>query len=140
MKLRLVAWLMALGSMLALAAVASASQSNTAGRLAFDGREILTFRATVAGFSPKQREGIIEERITNILSETEHPPLRAHDIRLVRLNNQVLITVRGHLLVTVSKLDARANSGTRQTVGLIWLRHFRTVLPGASPVPKKNAL
>ena len=140
MKLRLIAWLVAFGSMLALAAAASANQPNKAGRLAFDGKEILTFRTTAAGFSPRQREGIIQERITNLLSETEHPPLRARDIRLVRRNNQVLITVRGHLLVTVTKQDARANSGTRQTVGLIWLHHFRAVLPGASPVPRKNAL
>ncbi len=140
MKLRLIAWLMVFGSMLALAAAASASQSSAAGRLAFDGKEILTFRTTVNGFSPKQREGILEERITNILSETEHPPLRASDIRLVRRNHQMIITVRGHLLVTVTKQDARANRGTRQTVGSIWLRHFRAVLPGASPVPKKSAL
>lgn len=96
------------------------------------GREVLRIRASVGDMTPKRRVELLDQRLTDILSEAE-TAIGVGDIEMHVHGKTVTITVLGVLLVTVSQADADANRTTTERLGKTWLSNIRKTVPLLSP-------
>ena len=121
---------------LAIPSLARAQQNSNQGIVAVGGETVLVLRAASSGMSIKQRVDAVQERLVTILSA---PKLGMSDIVKQPLKgNTYQITVKGHLLVTVTTQDAAVNKTTTRKLADIWLEHLRKVLPQLNAKPNPN--
>jgi hypothetical protein len=120
----------------AIPSLAKAGQSSDQGIVAVGGETVLVLHAASGGMTIKQRVDAVQERLVTILSA---PRLGMRDIVKEPLKgNAYQITVKGHLLVTVTAQDAAVNKTTTRKLADIWLEHLRKVLPQLNAKPNPN--
>lgn len=96
------------------------------------GKEVLSLSATVGGKTPEERIGHLDERLNEILSQSDDP-LRPEEIVLAPGPGFVKILARKSLLLTVSEPDARSHHTTCDRLAKTWLSNMRKTLPQLSP-------
>lgn len=96
------------------------------------GHELFYLRATVGGFTPRQRWAILQRRIVKILSQ---PDYAKQSVTVAKKGRDATISVGKTLFITVTHTDATVNKTTVAKLAKAWADKLRTALPLASPAP-----
>jgi hypothetical protein len=96
------------------------------------GRELFYLRATVAGYTPRQRWGQLQQRIVQILAQ---PDCTKQPVIVAKKGLDATISVGKRLFITVTQADARVNKTRVTKLAKLWADKLRAALPLADPAP-----
>lgn len=99
------------------------------------GVEVLRIRAAHAGVTPQQRAADLRARLLDIygLAGYDRKPFTGADITVDTRTGA--IRVRGHLLLTVTHEDARANGTKLDVLAKQWHVRLRDAVLRGAPIP-----
>lgn len=82
--------------------------------------KVLTLRLTVGNMGPKSRAAILAKNIEKSATKGE--------IRVEKQGKSHLILIDGHLILTVTRPEAKLNASSTQTLATEWARNIRRAL------------
>ena len=92
---------------------------------------LLTIRTPAAGFTVAERERIVYERLTEILS---YERMDAGNFMLTDVRGKPTLRVGQYRLITVYPRDAEAAGTSSEELAATWLASLRTNLPEVAPI------